>query len=102
MTLFLSSLETMQLSGAEQATSDSKALIEVAKGMTAQAESFSQWLKLFQTTSAPTSSVVREEDEYAAQERRKFESNLPADLTVLPEEFQLQWVLAHDPNRLLE
>jgi sensor histidine kinase YesM len=97
---FLQSLETIQESATSQREADSKALMEVAKGMMAQASAFAEWIKCFQTSSQPTTSVVREEDEYAAEQMRLVESGFPADIAALPEEFRLAWALRNDPNLL--
>lgn len=97
---FLASLETIQASATEKATEDTHALVEVAKGMTAQATAFSEWIKLFQTSTAPISSVITEEDEYRAEQQRKAELGYPVDLEDLPPEFQLAYALKRDPNLL--
>lgn len=95
---FLASLESIQEASAKESTSNAGALIEIAKGITAQAESFGQWIKLFNTTSAPTTSTVTEEDEYQAEQLANVKAGLPADIAALPEEFRLAWALHNDPN----
>jgi len=53
-----------------------------------QADVLKTWLKMFQTAQAPTTSVVREDDEIReAGERGAFAH--------LPPELQLAWVLQH-------
>ncbi len=100
--LFLTSLETIQEASAKESTQNSAALIEVAKSVAAQAQSFSEWMKCFQTSSAPTTSVVRDEDEYREEQMRNIQAGIPADIASLPEEFRLAWALRNDPNLLLE
>ncbi len=95
---FLTSLETIQETSAREASDNSKALIEVAKAMTQQAAGFAEWMKCFQTTSSPTTSVVTEEDEYKAEQMKAMEAGMPADIAALPEEFRLAWALRNDPN----
>lgn len=95
---FLSSLETIQEASAKESSVNAGALVEVAKGITAQAESFGNWIKLFNTTSVPTTSVVRESDEYQAEQLANLQNGLPADIAALPEEFQLAYALRNDPN----
>jgi len=50
---------------------------------------FASWMKSFQTTDAPTSSVVREEDELAAEQARLFEELGIEPGSAIPEEFKL-------------
>lgn len=97
---FLSSLEAIQEASAKESTANAGALIEVAKSITAQAQSFGQWITLFNTTSPPTSSTITEEDEYRAEQLANHQKGLPADIAALPEEFQLAWTLHNDPNFL--
>lgn len=97
---FLSTLETIQSAQAEKSSKDTDALIAVAQGMTAQAQSFSKWLELFQQTSAPTSTVITEEDEYRLEQQKKAELGYPVDIDDLPAEFQLAYALKRDPNLL--
>lgn len=80
-------LETISESSAKQAGELRVALVEIAKSSQAQSEGFSNWLKLFQTNSAPTSSVVRDEDELLAERNRSLAQELGVES--LPEEFQL-------------
>jgi hypothetical protein len=94
----LASLESIHEAAYKQNSADSQALIAVAKGMTAQATAFGDWIKCFQTAQVPTTSNVREEDEYLAEQERLVALGLPADLAVLPEEYRLAYVLNHDPN----
>lgn len=66
------------------------ALIAIAHANQAQAGAFSEWLKSFQTTSAPTSTTVSEEDEYAAEQAKLLESmGISLDGSDVPEEFKL-------------
>lgn len=97
LSLFLTSLETMQDAQTEQRTADSQALIAVAKGMTAQAESFNSWLTSFQTSEKPTTSIIRESDEYAEEQERLLSAGFPADIAALPEEFRMAYALRNDP-----
>lgn len=84
-----SMVESLVDSQAKQAAEQSAALIEIAKANQAQATSFSDWMKSFQTVDAPTTSVVREEDELAAEQSRLLEEfGLQPDETI-PEEFKL-------------
>lgn len=95
---FLRSLELIQETAAKESGENAKALIEVAKSVTAQAESFGEWLKCFQPTSAPTTSVVRDEDEYVEEQLERMNQGLSADVSVLPPELQLAYALHHDPT----
>lgn len=97
---FLNSLETIQEASAKESTSNSDALIAVAKSVAAQAQSFGEWMKCFQAAVPPTSSVVRDEDEYAEEQARNLEKGLPADMEALPPEMRLAWALKNDPNWL--
>lgn len=74
-----------------QAREQSAALIAIAQANAAQAASFSKWFESFQITSAPTSSSVSEEEEWATEQRKLAESyGLPPELGPdLPEEFRL-------------
>jgi hypothetical protein len=70
---------------------NAEALMEIAKASAAQAEGFSTWINSFAPTDSPTSSHVREEDEYAAEQAR-VASALGIDASMLehiPEEFLL-------------
>lgn len=95
---FLTSLETIQETSARESSDNSKALIEVAKAVSEQAKGFGEWMKCFQATTPPTTSIVREEDEYREEQERALAAGLPADIAALPEEFRQAWVLQHDPN----
>lgn len=95
---FLTSLETIQATSAKEATSNSAALVEVAKAMTQQASGFAEWMKLFQVSSPPTSTYVRDEDEYQREQQDALEAGMPSDIAALPEEFRLAWALRNDAN----
>lgn len=101
-TIFLKSLETIQATSAQESKANAEALIAVAKGMTAQAASFGEWMKCFQTTSAPTSTIIREEDEYRMEQERLEAQGLglPDEMMDLPAEMRLAWALKHDRNLL--
>lgn len=86
VTQLVHGLEVIAESSTRQAEENTKALSDIAKGVIAQAESFNSWIKSFQITSAPDTSVVRDEDELASEHQRFAESlGLPA----LPSEFAL-------------
>lgn len=89
-------LETVSESSARQNAETAAALIEIAKSNQAQAEGFTTWLKSFQIAEPPTSSVVREEDEFSAEQARLAEQlGLPAAAGEhLPEEFRIAFELA--------
>lgn len=97
---FLTSLETIQETSAKESSANAQALMKVAESVAAQAQSFAEWMKCFQTTTAPTSSVVTEDDEYRSEQLALVKQGLPADVDALPEEFRLAWVLKNDPNWL--
>lgn len=84
-----SMVESLVDSQAKQAAEQSAALIEIAKANQAQATSFSDWMKSFQTVDAPTTSVVREEDELAAEQSRLLQEFGLEPNEVIPEEFKL-------------
>lgn len=68
-----------------------EAMMETSRALGAQAESFQSWLKMFQPVEAPTTSVIRDEDEYN-QEQARVAARLgvePEDLDDMPEEFKL-------------
>jgi G:T/U-mismatch repair DNA glycosylase len=72
----------------------SDALIEIAKSNAAQAAAFSDWLKSFQTTSAPTATTVTEEDEYMAEQAKLLEAmGISPQGADVPEEFKLALAL---------
>lgn len=75
----------------EQAREQARALIEVARANSAQAEAFGNWLKSFTVAAAPTSSVVSEDDEWAAEQAKlASQYGLTPDMADhLPEEFKL-------------
>lgn len=77
---------------AKQASETAAALVEIAKSNQAQAEGFTTWLKSFQVTEPPTTSVVREEDEFNEEQKRFLETIgvAPGDV---PEEFRLAFDL---------
>lgn len=88
-------LEVVMEQGATQARESASALIEIAKSNSAQAAAFTTWIQSFQITSAPTTSVVREEDEVAAEIARQYGSEIdPAGIpSELPEELRLAFAL---------
>lgn len=96
---FQRTLELALDASARQNRDNADALMELAKASAAQAEGFTTWLKSFQMVEAPTSSVVREEDEYAAEQARvAAKIGIPIEaLEDLPPEFQL----AHELQRSL-
>jgi hypothetical protein len=85
----LQMFETLTEGQTKQAAEQAAALIEIAKANAAQAETFATWLKSFQTAEAPTSSVVREDDEFAAEQQRMFEQLGISPDSELPAEFKL-------------
>lgn len=95
---FLTSLETIQETTQKESSENAKAMIEIAKAISAQAMGFGEWMKCFQSNGNPTTSVVREADEYREEQERLVAAGFPADIAALPEEFRLAWVLKHDPN----
>jgi len=82
-------VENLSDSQTKQAAEQGAALVAVAKALAAQADVFASWMKSFQTTDAPTSSVVREEDELAAEQARLFEELGIEPGSAIPEEFKL-------------
>ncbi len=97
---FLKSLETIQETSTKESAANAQALVAVAQGLIAQATAFGEWMKLFQVSGAPTTSVITELDEYRAEQIKAFEAGLPAEIAALPEEYRQQWVLMHsaDPD----
>lgn len=86
LTQITAALEVITDGSAKQAEENTKAISELAKSSAKQAEAFSEWMKCFQTGgAAPTSSVVRDEDEIAEEEERA--------LAEMPEEFRLAYNL---------
>lgn len=85
----LQMFETLTEGQTRQAQEQAAALIEIAKANAAQAETFATWLKAFQAAEPPTSSVVREEDEFAAEQQRMFEQLGIIPSSGIPEEFKL-------------
>lgn len=79
------SLEIITEGSAKQAEENTKAITELARSSAAQAAAFSTWIASFQATTPPESTVVRDEDELAAEEARLADS--------LPEEFRLAFSL---------
>lgn len=63
---------------------------EIAKGNIEMARAFSNWIELFKATSAPTSSVIRDDDEWLAEQAKLKAEGFPIDM---PAEFQLAAVL---------
>lgn len=67
------------------------ALTEMAKGTQEQAKGFTQWLEMFRgSMEAPTSSTVRDSDEWLEEQQRLKAQGFPVDL---PVEFQLASIL---------
>jgi hypothetical protein len=62
--LFLSTLSTIAESFAEAQRSSHEAVAALAQASTAQAAALQEHLALFRVTSAPTSRVMRDQDEY--------------------------------------
>lgn len=84
-----------QMSAARETSS---ALIAIAQANSAQADAFTTWIKSFQTTSAPDTSTVREEDEYL-EERQRVANHYGIPLDILddvPAEFKLTQALQSD------
>lgn len=79
------SIEVITEGSAKQAEENTKAISALASASASQAAAFSTWLGSFTTSASPTSSVVRDADEIAAEDAR-----LAADL---PEEFRLAFSL---------
>lgn len=77
-------LELFTDSQTKQLEESTKGLMAIALANSAQAEAFSTWIKSFQISSPPTSSVVRDEDELADEDARHTNQ-----LDSLPEEFRL-------------
>lgn len=103
VTAFLQSLQTIQETSQKESSQNAQALVAVAQAMTAQAAGFGEWMKLFQVGSPPTTSVVREADEYILEQQRKLEAGDPdVDIATLAPEFKLAWALqnGYDPNLL--
>jgi hypothetical protein len=95
-------IESLSDSQSRQLTDVSTALVEIAKSNQAQAEGFSTWLKSFQiATSAPSTSVIREEDEVRAEQARFLEElGIPADAEIPAElklAFDLRAIRESDP-----
>lgn len=86
-----STLETLVEAQAEQTHSMVEGLMALAKANEANAQGFTAWLNQFRVTDTPTTSVVRDEDEYDAEQRRVAERlGVPPDaLDDIPEEFRL-------------
>lgn len=95
---FLHSLESIQEASARESAKNAEGLIAVATSMAKQAEGFAEWMKCFQVSTPPTTSIVRDEDEYIEEQKSLLGKGLPADIAALPEEFQLAYALQHDPN----
>lgn len=74
-----------------QAKEQSLALVELAKSVQAQSASFEKWLDSFKLVDAPTSSVVTDEDEWTAEQKKLAEQlGIPADaVEYIPPEFKL-------------
>lgn len=97
--VFMDGLAAMHDAQRDAATSSADGMAAIAKAISSQAESFGAWVKLFQTTSAPTSSsVVTDEDELLKQQMLLIDAGMPAELADLPEELRLAWTLKNDPN----
>jgi hypothetical protein len=84
-------VENLVDSQAKQAAEQGAALVEIAKANQAQSVIFSEWMKSFQIATAPTSSVVREEDELIAEQSRLLDELgiNPDAAAALPPEFRL-------------
>lgn len=84
-------VESLGDSHVAQAREQGIALTELAKSSQATAGAFTEWLKSFQMVGDPTTTVVREEDEFNEEQLRLAEAygvsrEVAADL---PEEFHL-------------
>lgn len=85
-------IESLSEGQSKQITDVTSALVEIARSNQAQAEGFTTWLKSFQITEAPTSTVVREEDELREEQERVL-SEFGLDGAAVPEEFKLAFQL---------
>lgn len=79
------SLEVITEGSAKQAEENTKAIMALSASSAEQAKAFSSWIDSFKIAAAPTSSVVRDDDEIAEEQARLEES--------LPEEFRLAFAL---------
>lgn len=95
---FMDGLTAMQEAQRDAQQTSVDGLMEIAKAISAQAESFGKWIALFQTSGPATSSVVRDEDELLKEQMALLEAGMPAELAELPEELRLAWALKNDPN----
>lgn len=95
----VSAVEALAEGQARAAETQSAALIKLAEASHAQANSFSEWLKSFQISSAPESSVVSEADEWRAEQdalRKQLGLDPTDDPEDVPEEFRLALELQRD------
>lgn len=84
-------LEVLIEGQVRQTEESTKALLAIAAASSSQADAFGSWIKSFQVTEAPTSSVVRDEDEIKL-ELARYAEHFGEDI---PEEFRL----AHQLHR---
>lgn len=94
----LKMLETIFSRMVDLSASNNAGILELAKAQQAQADVLATWLKGFHisdpTPTAP--SVVRDEDEWTAEQRRKLLNGDPDAFPVdLPPEFQLAFAIDH-------
>lgn len=92
----VSGLESLMEAQTSANAETTKAVLALAEASAKNSEAFASWIKSFQTQDPPTTSVVREEDEYAAELRRfAEENNLPPEELIgnLPEEFRMAYEL---------
>lgn len=81
-------IESLSEGQSKQITEVTAALVEIARSNQAQAEGFTTWLKSFQLTESPTSSVIREEDELREEQARLLD-DFGLGGESIPEEFRL-------------
>lgn len=96
--VFMDGLSSMQEASRDESKANADALIALAQSQAKHAESFSDWLKLFQSAPAPSSSTVRPEDELWLEQQKLMDAGMPVELAELPEELKLAWALQNDPN----
>jgi len=94
---FTNMLENLTEAQQRSHSATAEALMEIAKASQAQAESFTGWLKSFQSPDPPTSTIVREEDELRDEVARTLaENGIDLANAELPPEFRLALSLRDD------
>jgi hypothetical protein len=88
-------MTSMQETASTESAKTAEGLVAIAGSMAKQAEGFAEWIKLFRAQDAPTTSIIRDEDELADELEA---AGMPRELAQLPQEFQLAWALRKDPN----